>query len=90
MRIEAAKSETKGDVVYLQGSSLDVKLSNHEQGSRLKYASSYILFFLMCTHGAVASGFFTGLLLWDNPIVHCEYVFFHCFNKGLNSQKLGR
>lgn len=58
MRIEAAKSETKSGVVYLQGSFLDVKLSNHEQGSRLKYASSYILFFLMCTHGAVASGCF--------------------------------
>lgn len=76
MRIEAAKSEMKSSVVYLQGSFLDVKLSNHEQGSRLKYASSYILFFLMCTHGAVASGFFTGLLLWDNPIVHWGYVFF--------------
>lgn len=76
MRIEAAKSEMKSSVVYLQGSFLDVKLSNHEQVSRLKYASSYILFFLMCTHSAVASGFFTGLLLWDNPIVHWEYVFF--------------
>lgn len=79
MRIEAAKSEMKSSVVYLQGSFLDVKLSNHEQVSRSKYASSYILFFLMCTHGAVASGFFTGLLLWDNPIVHWEYVFFSLF-----------
>lgn len=79
MRIEAAKSETKSSVVYLQGSFLDVKLSNHEQVSRLKYVSSYILFFLMCTHGAVASGFFTGLLLCDNPIVHWEYVFFSLF-----------
>lgn len=79
MRIEAVKSETKSSVVYLQGSFLDVKLSNHEKVSRLKYASSYILFFLMCTHGAVASGFFTGLLLWDNPIAHWEYVFFSLF-----------